>query len=83
MVFREKLEENQGCKTKSQVDAEVAEHRARLIADAEQSKKAEFDAKAESKAGRTRYVMIMHQLLPCIAKAAAVLGTAICTICVS
>ena len=55
MVFREKLEEDPGTKTKSQVDAEVSEHRARLIADAEQSKKAESSAKSDSKGGRIRY----------------------------
>lgn len=55
MVFREKLEEDPGAKTKSQVDAEVSEHRARLIADAEQSKKAESSTKSDSKGGRTRY----------------------------
>lgn len=58
MVFREKLEEDPGAKTKSQVDAEVSEHRARLIADAEQSKKAESSAKSDSKAGRTRYACL-------------------------
>ncbi len=55
MVFREKLEEDPGTKTKSQVDAEVSEHRARLDADAEQSKKAESSAKSDSKGGRIRY----------------------------
>ena len=55
LVFREKLEEDPGGKTKSHVDAEVSEHRARLIADAEQSKKAESSAKPDSKGGRTRY----------------------------
>jgi hypothetical protein len=58
MVFREKLEEDPGTKTKSQVDAEVSEHRARLIADAEQSKKAESSAKSDSKGGRTRYACL-------------------------
>ena len=54
MMFREQLEENPGGKSKAQVDAEVSEHRARLIADAEQSSKAETSAKSDSKSGRTR-----------------------------
>ena len=58
MVFREKLEEDPGAKTKSQVDAEVAEHRARLLADAEQSKKADSGAIPESKGGRARYAPV-------------------------
>ncbi|KAL3151330.1 hypothetical protein ABBQ38_013163 [Trebouxia sp. C0009 RCD-2024] len=54
MMFREQLEENPGGKTKAQVDAEVTEHRARLIADAEQSSKAETSAKSDSRSGRVR-----------------------------
>lgn len=54
MMFREQLEENPGDKSKPQVDAEVSEHRARLIADAEQSSKAKTSAKSESRSGRTR-----------------------------
>ena len=54
MMFREQLEENPGGKTKAQVDAEVTQHRARLIADAEQSSKAETSAKSDSRSGRTR-----------------------------
>ena len=52
MMFREQLEENPGGKTKAQVDAEVSQHRARLISDSEQSSKAE--TKSDSKSGRTR-----------------------------
>ena len=62
MVFREKLEEHPGSKTKAQVDTEVAEHRAKLIADAEQSRKAAASAKSDSKAGRTRYVCMCAHL---------------------
>ena len=54
MMFREQLEETPGGKSKAQVDAEVSEHRARLIADAEQSSKAETSVKADSKSGRSR-----------------------------
>lgn len=57
MMFREQLEENPGGKTKAQVDAEVTEHRARLIADAEQSSKAETSAKSDSRSGRVRYAL--------------------------
>lgn len=53
MMFREQLEEDPGGKTKAQVDAEVSEHRARLIADAEESNKAE-PGKSHSKSGRSR-----------------------------
>ena len=54
MMHREKLEENPGGKSKAELDAEVAQHRAKLIAEAE-SKKAESSAKASSKSGHTGY----------------------------
>ena len=53
MMFREQLEEASEGKTKAQVEAEVSEHRARLLADAEESNKAE-PSKSDSKSGRSR-----------------------------
>ena len=55
MMYREQLEEEPGSRTKAQVDAEVAEHRSKLLADAEESSKAEPSSKSDSKSGRSRY----------------------------
>ena len=53
MMFREQLEEDPGGKSKAQVDAAVAEHRASLIADDEDSNKIE-PSKSDTKSGRSR-----------------------------
>ena len=61
MMHREKLEENPGGKSKAELDAEVAQHRAKLLAEAE-SKKAESSAKTSSKSGHTGYA---HMTFAC------------------
>lgn len=62
MMYRDKLEENPEGKSKAELDAEVAQHRAKLIADLEQSRKAEASAKPSGKDSQSGYVDSPHYL---------------------
>lgn len=59
MMYREQLEEDSEGKTKAQVEAEVSEHRAKLLADAEESNKTE-PSKSDSKSGRSRWALLAN-----------------------